>query len=103
MPFVEYLVKQSTVLDWLQLGLAQCVSVPKTYDPFELSLYFWLSSDQIMHIHVVRIILVLNVIILFLGGGGVWLSMIIIIMNLEQRKKDQTKDKTERQHIHPAP
>ena len=70
MPFVEYLVKQSTVLDWLQLGLAQCVSVPKTYDPFELSLYFWLSSDQIMHIHIVRIILVLNVIILFFGGGG---------------------------------
>ena len=70
MPFVEYLVKQSTVLDWLQLGLAQCVSVPKTYDPFELSLYFWLSSDQIMHIHVVRIILVLNVIILFFFGGG---------------------------------
>ena len=70
MPFVEYLVKQSTVLDWLQLGLAQCVSVPKTYDPFELSLYFWLSSDQIMHIHIVRIILVLNVIILFFGGGA---------------------------------
>ena len=50
--------------------MAQCVSVPKTYDPFELSLYFWLSSDQIMHIHVVRIILVLNFIILFFGGGG---------------------------------
>ena len=71
MPFVEYLVKQSTVLDWLQLGLAQCVSVPKTYDPFELSLYFWPSSeDQIMHLHVIRIILVLNFIFLFFGGGG---------------------------------
>ena len=60
-----------------------------------------------MHLHVVRIILVLNFIFpfFFLGGGGVWLSMINIYkyMNLEQRKKDQTKDKTERQHIHPAP
>ena len=57
-----------------------------------------------MHLHVVRIILVLNFIFPFFGGGGgVWLSMINIIMNLEQRKKDQTKDKTERQHIHPAP
>ena len=87
--------------------MAQCVSVPKTYVPFELSLYFWPSSeDQIMHLHVVRIILVLNFIFPFFlggGGGGVWLSMINIIMNLEQRKKDQTKDKTERQHIHPAP
>ena len=52
--------------------MAQCVSVPKTYVPSELSLYFWPSSDQIMHIHVVRIILVFNFIILFSGGvrGG---------------------------------
>ena len=72
--------------------MAQCVSVPKTYVPSELSLYFWPSSDQIMHIHVVRIVLVFNFIILFSGacgeGAGVWLSMIIIIMNLEQRKKN---------------
>ena len=51
--------------------MAQCVSVPKTYVPFELSLYFWPGSeDQIMHLHVVRIILVLNFIFPFFGGGG---------------------------------